>query len=172
MLEVGSSHLNAAETRSHFALWAAMKSPLLIGTDLSAIGPEDLTVLRNEILLAFNQDPEIGAPAMPYKWGTNPDWTFNASFPAEYWSGNFHDPQSGSEKTLVLVLNVYDATQTRSVLWADVPQLSSTRGVEYSVTDGWTGQFLGCYQDFISVPVGSHDTALLVIGAVCSATDL
>lgn len=32
MLEVGNGNLTLAENRAHFALWAAMKSPLIIGT--------------------------------------------------------------------------------------------------------------------------------------------
>jgi hypothetical protein len=32
MLEVGNGDLTLAENRAHFALWAAMKSPLIIGT--------------------------------------------------------------------------------------------------------------------------------------------
>ena len=34
MLEVNNGQLTLAENRAHFALWAAMKSPLLIGTDV------------------------------------------------------------------------------------------------------------------------------------------
>lgn len=32
MLEVGNGNLTLAENRAHFALWAIMKSPLIIGT--------------------------------------------------------------------------------------------------------------------------------------------
>lgn len=32
MLEVGNGDLTEEEWRSHFAIWAAMKSPLIIGT--------------------------------------------------------------------------------------------------------------------------------------------
>lgn len=32
MLEVGNGNITTEETRSHFGLWAALKSPLLIGT--------------------------------------------------------------------------------------------------------------------------------------------
>lgn len=42
MLEVGNGDLTPAETRSHYALWAALKSPLLIGTPvrlLSYVSP-------------------------------------------------------------------------------------------------------------------------------------
>lgn len=32
MLEIGNGNVTDAEGRSHFALWAAMKAPLIIGT--------------------------------------------------------------------------------------------------------------------------------------------
>jgi alpha-galactosidase len=32
MLEVGNGDLTIEENRAHFALWAVMKSPLIIGT--------------------------------------------------------------------------------------------------------------------------------------------
>lgn len=35
MLEIGNGNLTAAENRAHFALWAIMKSPLIIGTAVS-----------------------------------------------------------------------------------------------------------------------------------------
>ena len=81
MLEVGNGDLTVEETRSHFALWAIMKSPLLIGTDLTNLSQTNIDILQNKYLLAFNQDPVYGKPAAPYKWGVNPDWTFNATNP-------------------------------------------------------------------------------------------
>ena len=38
MLEVGNNGLTLSEQRSHFALWAAVKSPLLIGAAQPAAG--------------------------------------------------------------------------------------------------------------------------------------
>lgn len=35
MLEVGNGNLTAEETRTHFGIWSALKSPLLIGTPVS-----------------------------------------------------------------------------------------------------------------------------------------
>lgn len=35
MLEVGNGDLTLAENRAHFALWAVMKGPLIIGTAVS-----------------------------------------------------------------------------------------------------------------------------------------
>ncbi|PSN63103.1 hypothetical protein BS50DRAFT_637640 [Corynespora cassiicola Philippines] len=73
MVEVGNPGLSLAESRSHFTLWAAMKSPLLIGTPLDTISPNFAAIVLNKLLLAFNQDEVFGEPATPYKWGTNPD---------------------------------------------------------------------------------------------------
>lgn len=68
MLEVGNGDLTLAECRSHFALWAMMKSPLLIGTNLVNLSQEHTDILQNKHLIAFNQDPVMGKPAQPYKW--------------------------------------------------------------------------------------------------------
>ena len=37
MLEIGNGNLTIAESRSHFAFWVAMKSPLIIGTALDKL---------------------------------------------------------------------------------------------------------------------------------------
>ena len=39
-VQVGNKPLSHVEQRAHFALWAVMKSPLLIGTDLRTASPE------------------------------------------------------------------------------------------------------------------------------------
>ena len=165
MLEVGNPGLSAAEARSHFALWAAMKSPLLIGTDLAAISADSLAVLKNKHLLAFNQDSVHGAPATPYKWGTNPDWTFNMSFPAEYWSGAY---QGG---TLALVFNPYPTAQARNITFDEIPELRRGRGRGrhhvYRAIDIWTDNDLGCFVDHIPVDIQGHDTAGVILREGC-----
>ena len=56
MLEVGRS-MTEVEDRTHFGMWCIMSSPLLIGCDLSTIKASTLTLLKNEELIALNQDP-------------------------------------------------------------------------------------------------------------------
>lgn len=46
MLEVGNGNLTAAENRAHFALWAIMKSPLIIGTAVSFCLSINVSMLR------------------------------------------------------------------------------------------------------------------------------
>lgn len=53
MLEIGNG-LTPAQERTHFALWALMKGPLLIGTDLTTLNQSQIDLLQNKYLLAFN----------------------------------------------------------------------------------------------------------------------
>ncbi|EAW14901.1 glycoside hydrolase family 27 protein [Aspergillus clavatus NRRL 1] len=169
MLEVGNGDLTLAENRAHFALWAAMKSPLIIGTALDGIDPAHLEILLNKYLIAFHQDPVIGRPAYPYKWGYSPDWTFDPAHPAEYWSG----PSSTLDGTLVLMLNSEGSRQTRTAVWKEIPELKDALGRKgrrqtgFRVTDVWTGKDLGCVRDHYTVTLESHDVAALLVGKGC-----
>ena len=42
------------EEKTHFALWAVMKAPLVIGADLRNIRKESLDILMNKELIAVN----------------------------------------------------------------------------------------------------------------------
>jgi alpha-galactosidase len=56
MLEVGNHGMNEDEEQSHFSLWALMKSPLLIGCDLTKISNSSLAIISNAEVIALNQD--------------------------------------------------------------------------------------------------------------------
>jgi len=57
ILEVGNGVLTPAESRAHFALWAAMKSPLLVGCDLRTPAClAEVPMLTNPEVLAVSQD--------------------------------------------------------------------------------------------------------------------
>jgi alpha-galactosidase len=60
MLFVGTGDFAAGhltEARSHFALWAMLNAPLIIGYDLRQATPELLAILGNSEIIALNQDP-------------------------------------------------------------------------------------------------------------------
>ena len=63
MLEVGNGGMTDTEMRSHFALWAMMASPLIAGNDLRSASSATLTILRNQHLIAINQDT-LGSQAV------------------------------------------------------------------------------------------------------------
>ena len=57
MMEVGRGGMTDTEMRSHFALWAVMAAPLIAGNDLRGASAATLTILRNQNLIAIDQDP-------------------------------------------------------------------------------------------------------------------
>jgi len=60
MLEVGNG-LTPSQEQAHFILWAAAKSPLIIGADMAKIPPASVALLKNKEIIAVNQDP-LGQP--------------------------------------------------------------------------------------------------------------
>lgn len=56
MLQIGNDVLTAAEEKSHFALWAFAKAPLIIGCDLTTASEDSLAVLMNKPMIDINQD--------------------------------------------------------------------------------------------------------------------
>ncbi|EHK97738.1 putative alpha-galactosidase B [Glarea lozoyensis 74030] len=130
MLHIGNGNLTMEESRSHFAFWAAIKSPLIIGTALDRLAAEKVAILKNAHLLAFHQDNEFGKPAQPYKWGVNADWTFDADRPAEYWSG---ESKNGF---LVLALNTLQQKSQRTIVFQEVPGLVKGQKAEVPAFEG------------------------------------
>ena len=57
MLEVGNGAMTYDEYKTHFSMWAAIKSPLIMGNNLNTISPEDFAILINPAVLAISQDP-------------------------------------------------------------------------------------------------------------------
>jgi alpha-galactosidase len=57
MLEVGQGGMTDEEYKAHFALWAALKSPLFLGNDLRTMPASALTIINNPAILALSQDP-------------------------------------------------------------------------------------------------------------------
>ena len=137
---------------------------------MDSIDTAHVEILANKYLLAFSQDPVYGRSAHPYKWGYNPDWTFDPQHPAEYWSG----PSSTLGGTLVLMLNSESANATRTAVWSEVPELrdgsrstGKARGQSRRVVDVWSGKDLGCIHNEYGVELESHDIAALLVKERC-----
>jgi alpha-galactosidase len=57
MLEVGNGGMNSSEYQAHFSLWALVKSPLIVGCDVTKISADALRILTNTEVIGVNQDP-------------------------------------------------------------------------------------------------------------------
>jgi alpha-galactosidase len=156
MLEVGNTHLTKPQERTHFALWAAMKSPLLIGCDLRDLASRGknytIDILKNDYLLKFNQDENNSAPAKPFKWNRK----FNKLKPPQFWSGRF------GNDVIVLLFNNNENPQDMGFQWRETPDL--VPGQSYRVIDAWRNRTIGSYKDTLTIKsIAGWDTAVLVM---------
>ncbi|KAF8593963.1 glycoside hydrolase [Ceratobasidium sp. AG-I] len=105
ILEVGNSGMTLAEQQTHFAFWAATKSPLLIGTKLSGISSGALAILKNPRLIAVNQDSLGKSVGLQRRYAEDKD----------VWSGPLSD---GS--TVVIVINWQNSNRSMTFSLADI----------------------------------------------------
>lgn len=155
MLQLGNGGLTYHEARSHWTAWALMKSPLLIGTNLSAITPDVLGILTNEEIIAINQDPVVGQSITPFRWGINPDWTSNSSFPAQYWSGQTKDG------VVFMLLNTLNETASMSFNLTESWAIRAGR--QYHVRDLWAHTDNGTAVRNITTDVPPHGVTVLLL---------
>lgn len=152
MLEIGVGDFTLEEQKTHFAFWAALKSPLIIGADLTKISNESLAVLKNKDVIALSQDAlgraALYLPALSSekKWQT--------------WAG----PLTGG-RTVVLVLNE-GASNASSKATVTIP-LSKIPGVQdaknYTIQDVWSKNILGAKNGSLALEAGKYETRVLVI---------
>lgn len=55
MMQIGNG-MSIEEEKTHFAMWCMMSTPLMIGCDLTKMADSTLEILKNEELIAINQD--------------------------------------------------------------------------------------------------------------------
>lgn len=156
ILEVGNGQLTYDESKTHFTVWAFMKSPLLISTHLATITDQSLEILKNTEVIAINQDPVVGTGVVPFRWGVNPDYSFNATHPAQYWSGQ------SENGTLVMLINTlneptdmfFNLTESPWIRW----------GRQYNVRDLWTHTDNGTIvRNFTASAVPAHGVVALLL---------
>jgi len=156
MLQIGNGNLTVDETKSHFTAWALMKAPLLIGTNLSAIRQSDLTILKNQEIIAINQDPVVGTSISPFRWGVNADWTSDPLNPAGYWSG---PTQNG---VVFMLLNTLNQPTDMFFNLTESPWIRAGR--QYSVRDLWTHTDNGtAVRNFTAQAVPAHGVVALLM---------
>ena len=150
MMEVGNLP-TLAENRSHFAMWAMLAAPLIIGSDVPGMTPEITAILANKRLIAINQDP-LGRGAM--KWIATPDW--------EIWAKPLTDGEWA-----IAMLNRGDEAQSISIDWAAVELKDDTFGHRaefaqrsYTLTDAWSGKAAGDTRTALTSKVAPRDTAV------------
>ncbi|EED15485.1 alpha-galactosidase, putative [Talaromyces stipitatus ATCC 10500] len=128
MLEVGNGGMSDSEYVAHFSVWAAAKSPLIMGNDMSKLIASDYSILANPAIIAVNQDP-LGVAAT-YRWTRNN---------VQLWSGPLVSTTGSSVNDQVVVLyNNGGSSTTVSVALSDVfGSSSSVPSSQLEIRDLW-----------------------------------
>jgi alpha-galactosidase len=139
MLVVGRPGLTLTESRTHFALWSLMASPLMAGNDIRTMSADISAVLRNPRLIAVNQD-RLGAGGRRVRDDGD----------AEVFAKTLSD---GS--VAVGLINRGGGTSTISTTAAQI----GLTGGSFTLTDLWTGATSGSTGQ-ISASVPAHGSAV------------
>ncbi|GJJ09984.1 hypothetical protein Clacol_004210 [Clathrus columnatus] len=147
MLEIGNGGMNTDEYITHFTMWSLLKSPLILGNDVTNMTNETLTIITNDALISVNQD-SAGSPA-------NRIWKQPASGGGDLslWQGSLANNPN---------------TQTVDILMSDafIDQGSVYQAQPYELFDLWQknstgswGKSIGTVQGKIpNVKIGPHQT--------------
>ena len=137
MLEVGNGGMTYDEYVAHFSLWCLIKSPLLIGCDVTKMSNATLSILTNHDLIALSQDP-LGVQGHRVAQ--------NASL--EVWAG----PLANGDVALVL-FNRGSSAANITAHWADI---GLAAGLKAAAKDLWSKAALGSSADSLTLEVPTH----------------
>lgn len=155
ILEVGNGDLTLNEQRSHFALWALLKAPLMVGADLSKLPAEGYKILLAEEVIAVNQDKLGVAGDLVKKEG-----------PAEVYAG----PLEGGARAVVFFNRHATGDQYPIVnITVEWETLGLEAGREYTVRDLFAKKDLGTHSRSLTLPVDLHDARMVVLNPLKGA---
>ncbi|KAJ9296199.1 hypothetical protein DTO271G3_5340 [Paecilomyces variotii] len=145
MLEVGTGVFTIPEEQTHFSLWAILKSPLIIGADLTSVGNDSLAVMMQKDVISFNQDIIGTSASLQRRWSDDGH---------EVWSG----PLSGN-RTVAALIN-WKREERRLTL--DLPDI----GLQYAgeLRNIWDGSSMTGVRTSYTAKVAGHGTMLVELG--------
>lgn len=148
MMEVGNLD-TLAENRSHFAMWAMLSAPLIMGTDVPGMKPEIREILANPRLIAIDQDP-LGIAG--FRWIGTPV--------LEVWA----KPLAGGDWAIAL-LNRGDAPLPARIEWSRYELKDDLKGRRadfahetFAIEDSWNGTSAGTTAAPLAITLGPRDT--------------
>ena len=153
MMEVGNM-ATAAEDRSHFAMWAMLAAPLIMGTDVTGMTAQTRVILTNPRIIAIDQD-SLGRSAM--RWRGYPDY--------DIWA----KPLAG-DRWAIALLNRSNQPQQISVDWVHGELRDDLTGRDpafgsrtYAIENAWTGAAEGTTAKPLERRVGPRDTLVFTL---------
>jgi alpha-galactosidase len=141
------------EEQTHFSFWAALKSPLIIGADITTISNTSLAILLNEEVIAISQDNAGIAPTYL------PNISTEGS--VQVWAGPL---SSQNSKCVILALNYGNNSTDISIPWDQIPTLQNFTSANVKIRDVWAEKnLMTTGMEIKLLNVSSHQTKLLVL---------
>lgn len=113
-LEVGNGGMTDEEYKTHFTMWAAVKSPMIMGNDIRALQPQDLSILTNPALLAISQDPAGSSVTQRWRYYV-PDTDRYGQGEIQMWSGDLDGGDA-----VVILLNAGNVPRVMNATLEDI----------------------------------------------------
>ncbi|KAG2188449.1 hypothetical protein INT44_001202 [Umbelopsis vinacea] len=147
MLEVGVyDQMTITEYTSHFSIWAAMKSPMILGNDITNMTSDIKNIITNKEVIAVSQD-SLGE-SVKQRWVKGDTHLFAG-------------PLSG-QAYVALFLNEGNSTVTMTGTWSDVfNNKHANKQKSIAVRDLWAHTDLGSFRAAVSVDVEAHGVRML-----------
>ena len=144
MLEIDRG-LSLEQERTHFGMWCIMSSPLMIGCNMRTIRDASLDIIKNEEIIALNQDSlGIQARVVAYS-GTG----IVLAKPIQNRRGG------------IRAVALYNPTDKETTMRVDFKDICLEGNV--TVRDLWQHKDLGTFKGFYETKVPAHCTEILKI---------
>lgn len=129
-LEVGNGAMSDPEYVAHFSLWAAVKSPLILGNDVRVFPAPDFAIVSNPAVIAINQDPTGQSAARRWLYPT-------ADGPIQLWSGSLNSTTGNEADWVVLLINGGNNATVLNATLADIFVDNGPSGTSLQASQSW-----------------------------------
>lgn len=168
MLEVGNGGMTLNEYKAHFAFWALLKAPLIIGNDVRNMPQEVMDIIGNEELISVNQDP-LGIQGKRYIKKSGYENWYGKVFDTicsylcpffldiEVWAGPLKDNQH-----IIILFNRGSKTEKITANFNEI-------GIKYNkanVRDFYAKKDIGIFENNFSADVESHSAIVIKVTPV------
>lgn len=142
---------NDAEYRQQFILWCMYGAPLMLGCDIRKLSDEALKLITNRDLIAIDQDDAARPPVwQSHCWDENMLCAFKHLANGEYAMAFYNF--TPADKSIGAMFELFG--------------IPSNSGLKVSMTEILTGEYIGEFRDYVSIPVPSHDVRLFKVRLV------
>ena len=158
MLEIGNGGMTYEEYKTHMSLWCLMKSPLLIGCDLTQASEETLEILGNTEAIAVNQD-ELGVQGHRVWSDKGGNKEVDGDVPEgdiEVWAG----PLMSGQFAVIL----FNKSGEPKDITADFEDCGMRKGEVAAVRDIWMHKDIGTFTgSYTGTAIPSHGVLFLIM---------